>query len=591
MTHPSHSGTALIVLLCALGLPTSLTAQSSARPDSYAIQGVRLERTDDGRRATLVLRDGRVVNVLEPDAALPHGVRVIDGAEFLALPAFVDAFSRAGCATPTPGKDQDEPVDVTEDIRVDMRQANRKGIQPAFRAIDVFSLDESSVKAWAAQGFGSLLSAPGGQLLAGSSALAAVREAPTRDLVLEPVVHAHAAFRADGSGYPSTLMGYHSQLRQFFMDSRHHGVRTQRFEQGRPGPRPAFDEDLERGMDLMSSGELLVCEAQTARDVERWMGLAEEFGLNIAISGGRDAWKVADRLAMLDIPVILTLDWGDEVDDPVDGNGEDGEDEADDDADRWSYEEPLGVREERRRSWEERRDCAQRLHEAGVRFAFGTGDDKPKALLENVRKAVAGGLSAEVALTALTSGAARLLGAEDRLGGMAAGRDATLTLWSGDPLTDDKAEPAWVFVDGFPYERELKSKKRDGAAEGDADGPGEGVNVTGAWVVKLDGEEGEADAATLTLEMTESGDVTGTFEVSLGGEEFEGDVDGVVRGHALTLSGEFQFGGQAVSFEIEGTVDGDDMEGEEELSLPWAEEPEVIHFSATRTPGTRGGAR
>ena len=38
-------------------------------------------------------------------------------------------------------------------------------------------------------------------------------------------------------------MGYVAQLRQFFLDAQRHGVLADRMRAGRPGPRPAFDED------------------------------------------------------------------------------------------------------------------------------------------------------------------------------------------------------------------------------------------------------------------------------------------------------------------------------------------------------------
>ena len=72
----------------------------------------------------------------------------------------------------------------------------------------------------------------------------------------------------------------------------------------------------QRELAILNGERRLVCEAQTSRAIERWIRFADEFGLTIAISGGRDAWKVADTLAERDIPVFMTLDWGDEAKDP-----------------------------------------------------------------------------------------------------------------------------------------------------------------------------------------------------------------------------------------------------------------------------------
>ena len=87
----------------------------------------------------------------------------------------------------------------------------------------------------------------------------------------------------------------------------------------------------------------------------------------------------ADVSPMLKVAVVLELDWGDEVDEVPEEDGE---------LATYDYREPRGVREEKRRLWEQRRDNAIQLHQAGVRVLFGTGDGKAKDLLENVRQLV-----------------------------------------------------------------------------------------------------------------------------------------------------------------------------------------------------------
>ena len=623
MIRPALRGVRLAALV-ALFPASILSAQAAPRAEAYAIQNVRLERAEDGRRATLLLADGQIQAILEPEAALPFGMRVIDGAQLLALPAFIDAYTRTGCAAPAPVADQDKPVDVREDVGVDMRSANRKGIAPAFKAVEKLAFDEGTVKAWTDQGFGVLLAAPGGELLAGDSALAAVREAAVRDLVIRPAVHAHAAFEASGPGYPSTLMGYHAQLRQFFLDAGRQEELEQRYRQGRPGGRPAYDAELDAGRELCTGSRLLVCEAETARDVERWLGLAREFGLRIGIAGGRDAWKVADRLALDGVPVTLTLDWGEEVLDPAkpdeqekrkQGEKQEGADaekapgeeqdtepaegqeqeekqekekESDDEA--WTYEEPFAVRAERRREWEERRNSGIGLHTAGVRLSFGTGAGKPADLMKNVRALVEAGLPAEAALDALTAGGALAVGAEKHLGALAPGMDATLCLWTGDPLTDEKAEPAWVFVDGFALERELKPEKK----KGEGGGPAEGVTAAGTWKLELRGEDAP-QGVVLTLSMEEDGAVAGSYAFDLAdGTTQTSDVEGRLSGTELTLEGSFELGGETVTFTLTATLEGDALTGSSEFTLPWEDEPTQQELTGTRAPGApqrKGGLR
>ncbi len=110
------------------------------------------------------------------------------------------------------------------------------------------------------------------------------------------------------------------------------------------------------------------------------------------------------------------------------------------------------MRIERRVEWERRRDGALRLTEAGVPYGLGTGDGAPAKLLERLRGLVERGLAEEKALAALTGVPARMFGLEDRLGRVGAGTDATLALWTANPLTDEQARVAWMFVDGHAWE-------------------------------------------------------------------------------------------------------------------------------------------
>ena len=449
---------AALLLLGAVCLasPAPARLQARHRPRPCAIENLRLSFEEGAPRMTLILREGRIAEMRPAGEATPPGLRLIDGEGLVALPAFVDAFSRAACETPAPMAERDRPPSTVSDVRVDTRRANRKGIQPSFAAVEALALPEGDGEAWRRSGFGALLAAPGGELLSGTSALIVLREAAARELVMRPRVFAHAAFRAGGPGYPSTLMGYLAQLRQFLLDAGRHAELLRRHAEGRPGVRPPWDADLEAGVPILRGERALACRADPSRDIERWLKLSMEAGFEVVVTGGREAWKVADRLKEDDVPVVLTLDWGEEPPEPRAG---------DEEVDPWSYREPRGVHQEKRRRWEEGRDCALRLEEAGVRFAFGTGEGSPHELLARVRALVARGLPEEAARRGLTTAAAELLGAGDRLGAIEPGRDATFALWTANPLTDEEARVAWMIVDGFADEIEAEEEAEAAAEE------------------------------------------------------------------------------------------------------------------------------
>ena len=83
-------------------------AATPSEPPFYAVRNVRLVDRVDAPEVTLILRDGRIEGKVDARAEIPPGAREIDGRGWLALPAFIDAYSHAGCETPRPEAEQDD---------------------------------------------------------------------------------------------------------------------------------------------------------------------------------------------------------------------------------------------------------------------------------------------------------------------------------------------------------------------------------------------------------------------------------------------------------------------------------------------------
>jgi len=584
----------LSIALAVLATSTS-TVQA---PQAWAVKDVRLEAREDAPRKTLFLRDGRVEQVLDAAAQIPEGLRVLDGHGMLALPAFVDAYSFGGCPVPKIEPEKDLPPKAGSDLFIDMRDANRKGIAPAYRAAQVLALDEEARKRWRSSGFSHLLSAPHGELLSGTSALVCTRTLASRDAIVRPLVFDHASFDSSGTGYPGTLMGSFAQLRQLFFDARWAADLGQRAEQGKAGPRPPFDPDLEAILPALDRKRRVVCTAETAADIERWIRLADEFSLDIAIAGGREAWKRAPLLAQRKIPVFLTLEWGDEPEDPhakekekekkekakSEKPGEakpeepkppEKKPEAKPEEPNWTYTVPLRVREDRRRIWEEGRDGAKKLVEAGVQVAFGTGKGTPKELLERVRTLVEKGLPVETARARLCSGASGLLGMGERLGSLQTGAGANLALWTADPLQDKEARLGWLFVEGYVHEFVRDPKELQGK-------PADGVDATGEWTFTF--ERPDTQPGTGQITMKPDGATSGSLHVRLPGAESDQVIEltGRVAGKKLHLEGRVTLGNFELVVTVDGTLEGDSLKG----VTRWkgSENEDTVPYTATRKP-------
>jgi hypothetical protein len=157
------------------------------------------------------------------------------------------------------------------------------------------------------------------------------------------------------------------------------------------------------------------------------------------VVGGRDAWKVADRLKVTGTPVILKLNFTDPSDREATL--------------------PIRVREDYDRLRKLEAGCAAALHKAGVKFAFSTvgivGQQPQDKFRENLKKAIDAGLPADAALAALTTNAAEILGVSPQVGRVTAGLAGHLTVCEGD-FQNPATKVKYVFADGVridPSER------------------------------------------------------------------------------------------------------------------------------------------
>ena len=162
----------------------------------------------------------------------------------------------------------------------------------------------------------------------------------------------------------------------------------------------------------------VVFSAHRASDIRQVLSFSEKHGLDAVISGGAEAWIVADELAAAGVAVLL---------DPLEnlpGN-----------FDR------LGAR----------MDNAALLHSAGVTVAFtGPGTHNARKQRQAAGNAVAHGLPWDTALAALTSAPANVFGIEGH-GRIEPGGPADLVLWSGDPL-EVTTSADQVFIAGKAFD-------------------------------------------------------------------------------------------------------------------------------------------
>ncbi|MFQ5491396.1 MAG: amidohydrolase family protein [Phycisphaerae bacterium] len=419
--------------------------------------------TGDGRvipDGTILMEKGRITAV-GADVVVPAYAEVIDAAGHFAYPGFIDAHSHLG----VPKKPrteverrrvEDEVGDAKQGPFTRTRAANRRGIRPELRVDDVFAPVEWAVAKHRRIGFAAALIAPRPEIQAGTSSLMNLTGGPMRRAIVLRDAGQHAGFKAtEPGGYPGALLGAIAQFRQVMYDAGHYAA-LGRYAQRHPQStdRPAADRALDALQGVLRGHVPLVFHADTEAEIHRALDLAEEFTVNVMISGGAEAWRVADRLAFERVPVIVSLEFPEEPEygkKPAEGEPTSQPTTQPVKKSKLIYE-PLKLRQERRRLWDERVTNAIRLQEAGVLIAFSTqAMEKPAQALKNVRRIMERGLSEEAAMAALSANPAKMFGLERRMGTLAPGQAAHVTILD-KRLVDAKGKVKWVVVAGRKFE-------------------------------------------------------------------------------------------------------------------------------------------
>ena len=345
----------------------------------------------------VVLEKGKVVSV---GKSLPAGARgrVVDLPTGWVTPGWVDAASTAGLPEADEGT---------------------REITASLRPVAAFDPSARGVRRGLAAGVTALFVGPGSANVVGGLA-GVVKTAPGRDGAVR-VVRADAALKIafgydptsgnfPARGIPSTIYARRPTTRMGVL-----AVLRDAWLLGRLSGEDASDAD-HAAVARAAAGTLPVrAHARHAEDLRALLRLREDMGIKPVVEGVTEGWRVADALAKGGVGCVLgPVSW------PVTGRGPEGTEPALDNA---------GI-----------------LHRAGVAIAISAGGD-PARLADQAALSVRYGLPREAALRAVTSTAAAHAGAGDRVGTLAAGRDADLVLFDGDPL-EPASRVRLVLVDG-----------------------------------------------------------------------------------------------------------------------------------------------
>lgn len=530
---------------------SAFLVKAQARADVYAITNAQIV-TVSGKmipKGAVVVRNGLIESV-GAAVKIPSDARVIDGNNLTIYPGFFDTLTKLGLAAAAPAA-RGQGAQQAAQTQTPSNSNYAEGLRPETTAKENLRAGEAQFEAQRNAGFTTVLTVGGDDIFNGQSAVINLAGENVSAMIVKTPFAQHVSFNTLRNGqYPTSLMGTFSALRQMFLDAQRLAEIQKLYATNPRGmKRPESDASLEALLPVLSGQMPIVFNANTEREILRALDFAKEFKLRPIIAGGQESWKVADRLRLENVPVLLSLDFPKRTA------------AASAEADP----EPLALLRLRA----ETPSAAVRLQNEGVKFAFQSGAMKNIGdFLTNAGKAVESGLNKDAAIRAMTLSAAEILGVNNQLGSIEEGKIANLVVMRGDIFGKDRAI-THVFVDGKLFEQKDKPKTPPTATTQ----PGTAPNISGTYAVTL---QIPGQPLPSTMVFTQQGaTLTGTLQSQLGTAPIR---NGSVTADGFSFNATVNFEGQSIEIFVKGSVTGNQISGT-------VESPQgAIPFSGTKTP-------
>jgi imidazolonepropionase-like amidohydrolase len=373
-----------------LALASGAQAQVAVRGETvYTMAGAPIKNG-----VVLVGKAGTIERVGPAgNVSIPKGYRVLNAK--VVTPGLIDAHTVVGLAGAL-----NAPFDQDQ-----LEKSNP--IQPDLRAVDAYNSRELLVGWLRHYGITTIHTGHGpGALISGQTMIVKTSDVLTARDVLDstamvamtvgPEVEKTFAPKSPGSRTKGIAM-----LREEFVKAQEYVKKRAAATAEKPVPR---DLDLDILSDVLAGKIPALVTAESARDIETTLRLAREFGFHLVLDGAAESYLVLDQLKAAKVPVVIH---------------------------------PTMVRNAGLMQ-NATVETIGKLRAAGLTVALQSGYEayvpKTRVVLFEAAMAAGWGLPADQALASITIDAARILGVEQRVGSLEAGKDGDLALFDGDPL-------------------------------------------------------------------------------------------------------------------------------------------------------------
>ena len=361
---------------------------------------------------TVLLADGHIAAVEGPDFAVPAGASVVDATGKWVLPGFIDAHAHAGVHEEAEGWAGQDTNEMTDPVTAQVRALDainpadlgfRDAITGGVLAVNVnpgsgnpIGGQTAAIKCWGRSVDEMVMRSPAGMK-------SALGENPKR-------------VYGERKETPATRLGVAAVIRGAFVAAQNYHAKLTAAQNDPSAPHAVVERDLKlEALGLVLRREIPWRQhCHRADDIATAMRMAREFGYDLVIDHGTEAYLLADQIAAAGIPVVIG---------------------------------PLFTSRSKVELRNRTMASPGLLAAAGVTIAITT--DHPVVpihfLIHQATLAVKEGLDPVTALRAVTINPARIIGCADRIGSLTPGKDADVVIWSGDPLdVMSRAERAYL---------------------------------------------------------------------------------------------------------------------------------------------------
>ena len=401
----------------------------AAKATKYAIIGATVHPIDaeDILNGVVIVEDGKIAAV-GTNLPIPEGTPVLKADGLHVYPGLIDAGTSVGLIEISKVRETSD-LSETGQFQADLRAGI--AVNPDSELIPVARAGGITTILCVPAGEGNMTShrrAHGGTI-PGQTSLVQLAGWTMPEMVLDMEAGLHLIWPSGGNRKQAI-----EELTRHLKAARLYDKSKSPQPDAKPNPdaKPSATETLvdprfEALRPYLRGEKPIYIEADTKQEIVEALHFAEKEKLKIVLCSVTDGWKVADKIKVANVPVIV----GPVMRKPVE-----------------DYD-----------TFDAAYANAGRLHEAGVKLCFrsDTASNSRNAPFE-AAMAVAYGLPEREALRSVTLTSAEILGAADRLGSLTAGKRANIIITDGSPL-QPTTQIKGILIHGQPFQPESRQTK------------------------------------------------------------------------------------------------------------------------------------